>query len=186
MTLTFVFSIIWNVEVGIVVSIIISLLLVVRRSSKTRLAILGRIPGTDRWKPINENREAQEDVPGVLIIRIRENLDFANTAQLKERLRRFELYGDGPSHPSEEPRRQQASVLVFHMADMDSCDASAVQIFFELFETYKSRNIGVFVTHLQPGPRNMFDKAGIVDLLGSDAFHNSLSDAMGRVETSNR
>ena len=42
MTLTFVFSIVWNVEVGIVVSIIISLLLVVRRSSKTRMAILVR------------------------------------------------------------------------------------------------------------------------------------------------
>jgi MFS superfamily sulfate permease-like transporter len=96
MTLTFAFSIIWNVEVGIVVSIIISLLLVVRRSSKTRMAILvcsilvtvmitittfvwafqGRIPGTDRWKPINENQDAQEEVPGVLIIRIRESLDF--------------------------------------------------------------------------------------------------------------
>ena len=42
MTLTFVLSIIWNVEVGIVVSIIISLLLVVRRSSKTRMSILVR------------------------------------------------------------------------------------------------------------------------------------------------
>ena len=31
---------IWNVEVGIAVSIIVSLLLVVRRSSKTRMAIL--------------------------------------------------------------------------------------------------------------------------------------------------
>jgi hypothetical protein len=40
MILTFVFSMIWNVEVGIVVSIIISLMLVVRRSSKTRMAIL--------------------------------------------------------------------------------------------------------------------------------------------------
>jgi hypothetical protein len=39
--------------------------------------------------------------------------------KITERLRRFELYGDGHSHPSEEPRRQQASVLVFHMADME-------------------------------------------------------------------
>lgn len=44
MILTFVLSMIWNVEVGIVVSIIISLLLVVRRSSKTRMAILVRFP----------------------------------------------------------------------------------------------------------------------------------------------
>jgi len=143
---------------------------------------LGRIPGTDRWKPINESDEAREDVPGVLIIRIRENLDFANTAQLKERLRRFELYGDGQSHPSEEPRRQQASVLVFHMADVESCDASAVQIFHELFETYQSRGVGVFITHLRSGPRKMFDKAGVVKLLGDDAFYDNLADAMARVE----
>ena len=116
MGLTFVLSMIWNVEVGIVVSMVLSLVLVVHRSSKTRMTILvsidrlcqlhvltypkGRIPGTDRWKSINENPEAEEDVPGVLIVRIRDNLDFgqsscrmfllipwhhvkANTAQLK-------------------------------------------------------------------------------------------------------
>lgn len=42
MSLTFVFSIVWNIEVGVVVSLIISLLLVVHRSSKTRMAILVR------------------------------------------------------------------------------------------------------------------------------------------------
>ncbi len=36
----------------------------------------GRIPGTDRWKPIDENPDAEEDTSGVLIVRIRENLDF--------------------------------------------------------------------------------------------------------------
>ena len=40
MTLTFVFSIVWDVEVGVVVSLIISLLLVVHRSSKARMTIL--------------------------------------------------------------------------------------------------------------------------------------------------
>lgn len=40
MTLTFVLSIVWNVEVGIGVSLVISLLLVVHRSSKTRMTIL--------------------------------------------------------------------------------------------------------------------------------------------------
>lgn len=34
------------------------------------------MPGTDRWKPILENPEAIESVPGALIVRIRENLDF--------------------------------------------------------------------------------------------------------------
>lgn len=33
------------------------------------------MPGTDKWKPIQEGH-AEEAVPGVLIIRIRESLDF--------------------------------------------------------------------------------------------------------------
>ncbi|KAA1470383.1 hypothetical protein DENSPDRAFT_836155 [Dentipellis sp. KUC8613] len=181
MGLTFVLTILWSVQVGVVVSLIISLLLVVRRSSRTRMAILGRIPGTDRWKPVNENPEAEEDVPGVLIVRIRDSLDFANTAQLKERLRRLELYGAHPSHPSEEPRRQQARILVFHMADVENCDASAVQIFHELFEEYLSRDVRVFITHLRPDMRNLFVRGGITDLLGEDAYYQDVAAAIGRV-----
>lgn len=40
MSLTFFLTIIWSVQVGVTVSLIISLLLVVRRSSRTRMAIL--------------------------------------------------------------------------------------------------------------------------------------------------
>lgn len=180
MLLTFSLSVIWNVEIGIIVSLIISLLLVIKRSSHTRLNILGRIPGTDQWGPIADNPGA-EDVPGILIIRIRESLDFANTAQLKERLRRLELYGPERTHPSEEPRRQPASTLVFHMADVETCDASAVQIFHELLETYQNRGVELFVTHLRPGPRKMFERAGIEELLGSEAFFATLGDAMASI-----
>jgi hypothetical protein len=43
-----------------------------------------------------------------------------------ERLRRLELYGHDRSHPSDEPRRPQATVLIFHMADVETVDASYV------------------------------------------------------------
>ena len=94
MALTFLLTTLWSVEVGVAVSVTISLLLVVHRSSRARMSILvgynlayntelilewikqGRVPGTDKWEPIQENPDAQEAVPGVLIIRIRESLDF--------------------------------------------------------------------------------------------------------------
>ncbi|KZT41884.1 sulfate anion transporter [Sistotremastrum suecicum HHB10207 ss-3] len=183
MSLTFILTLAWNVEVGVTCSVIISLLLVVRRSSKTRISILGHIPGTDRWKPVNENPDAEEAQEGVLIIRIRESLDFANTAQLKERLRRIELYGLDKAHPSEEPRRSQATKLVFHMLDVESIDASATQIFYELLETYKARGVGLFVTHLRPQPREYFEKSGIFELLGPKAFHENVAAAMGFIDT---
>ncbi|KAH7908112.1 sulfate transporter family-domain-containing protein [Hygrophoropsis aurantiaca] len=181
MFMTFIISVVWNVEIGIVVSIIMSLLLVINRSSKTRLTILGRLPGTDQWRPVADHPEA-EDVPGALIVRIRESLDFANTAQLKERLRRLELYGPEHAHPSEEPRREAADVLVFHMGDVETCDASAVQIFRELLTTYQNRGVGLYVTHLRPDLREMFERANIVKLLGEDAFYETLGDAMAKVE----
>ena len=40
MFITFFLSVVWDVEIGIIVSLIISLLLVIRRSSKTRMTIL--------------------------------------------------------------------------------------------------------------------------------------------------
>jgi hypothetical protein len=58
-----------------------------------------------------------------------------------ERLRRLELYGVQRSHPADMPRRQPASELIFHMADIATCDASAVQIFHELFESYRVRSL---------------------------------------------
>ncbi|KAI0785825.1 sulfate anion transporter [Abortiporus biennis] len=183
MTLTFLFTIIWNVEVGIAVSVVISLLLVVHRSSKTRMTILGRIPGTDRWKSVEDNPEAT-DTPGVLIVRIRENLDFANTAQLKERLRRLELYGHVKHHPSEAPRRENANVLVFHMADVDTIDASAVQILEELVETYQSRNVPLYITHMKQEPLQSFRRAGLVDKLGEEFFCKDVATAMGKIEKS--
>ena len=43
MYLTFFLSIIWNIEAGVIVSLVISLLLVVHRSSKPRMTILVRV-----------------------------------------------------------------------------------------------------------------------------------------------
>ncbi|KAL1744823.1 sulfate transporter family-domain-containing protein [Schizophyllum fasciatum] len=180
--LTLVFSIVWNVEAGIVASVVISLALVLHRASKTGMTILGRVPGTDRWKPINETPEAEEDVPGVLIVRIREsNLNFANTAQLKERLRRLELYGPDKSHPSDDPRRAQAHVLVFHVSDVEQIDAQATQIFEELLSEYINRGVSLYFAHVRPPVMRAFKKAGICRLLGEDAFQENVADAIARL-----
>jgi MFS superfamily sulfate permease-like transporter len=95
-----------------VASVVFSLILVIQKSTQTRIKILGRLPHTDQWAPVDEAEDAdeQEEVPGVvslmftpsavsgtklndqLVVRIRENLNFANTGQLKERLRRVSFH----------------------------------------------------------------------------------------------
>lgn len=46
------------------------------------------------------------------------------------------------------------------------------------------RHVGLFITHLFPGPRETFSKAGIVDLLGADAFRQNVAAAMAVVAAS--
>jgi MFS superfamily sulfate permease-like transporter len=121
-------------------------------------------------------------LPGVLIVRVRENLDFANTTNLKERLRRLELYGTRKHHPSDTPSRARANALVFHMADMESIDASATQIFVELLESSKARGVGLYFAHMREGPMRLWRKAGIVDLLGEVAFQQDVTGVIARLE----
>jgi hypothetical protein len=122
-------------------------------------------------------------------------------------------------HPSEEPRRAEASVLVFHLADVETCDASwanwSVYIFALLTSSllvphifllncskstrwsihptrgflrqltslfHQNRGVGLFVTHVRPKVRETFVKAGILELLGHDAFHESVTDAIAVIE----
>ncbi|PAV23137.1 sulfate anion transporter [Pyrrhoderma noxium] len=54
-------------------STICSLVLIVHKYSKPRLIALGRLPGTYRWKPVNDHPEAEENVLGAMIVRLSDN-----------------------------------------------------------------------------------------------------------------
>lgn len=47
-----------------------------------------------------------------------------------------------------------------------------------LLISYQNHGVELFVTHLRSGPRVMFKRAGIEELLGSDAFFDTLADVM--------
>ncbi|KAE8539601.1 hypothetical protein D1P53_003535 [Cryptococcus gattii VGV] len=180
---TFFLTLCFSIELGLVASVVFSLILVIQSTSQPRIKIIGRVPGTNEWVPIDEDESAQEEIPGVLVVRIRESLSFANTGQLKERLRRLELYGMGKSHPSDEPRRESAKALILHMGDVEHIDASATQILYELTKAYHERGVGVHFAHLRPGQVKAFGIAGITDIVGASHFHQDLSSAMREVES---
>ncbi|KIR25137.1 endoplasmic reticulum protein [Cryptococcus deuterogattii LA55] len=180
---TFFLTLCFSIELGLVASVVFSLILVIQSTSQPRIKIIGRVPGTNEWVPIDEDESAQEEIPGVLVVRIRESLSFANTGQLKERLRRLELYGMGKSHPSDEPRRESAKALILHMGDVEHIDASATQILYELTKAYHERGVGVHFAHLRPGQMKAFGIAGITDIVGPSHFHQDLSSAMREVES---
>ena len=62
----------------------------------------------------------------MLVVRIAEPLYFANTGQLKDRLRRLEEFGDMSVHPSEAARMSPIENVIFDIETMEDIDARQV------------------------------------------------------------
>ncbi|XP_066900438.1 solute carrier family 26 member 6 isoform X14 [Kogia breviceps] len=80
---TFVATILLNLDLGLAVAVVFSLLLVVVRTQLPHYSVLGQVPDTDIYRDVAEYSEARE-VPGVKVFRSSATVYFANA----------ELYSD--------------------------------------------------------------------------------------------
>ncbi|GAA96942.1 uncharacterized protein L969DRAFT_19815 [Mixia osmundae IAM 14324] len=183
MTITFILTL-FNVQTGIIVSIALSLIMVVQKGSNMNIRILGRVAGTSNWDLLDPDDPEMDETPGTLIVRIRENLTFANAGALKERLRRLEIYGHRRHHPSDAPYRGEAKILVFHWADVDNrMDASAIQVLLETVETYTRRGVAVYFCHVGTLQLHQLAQGGIYKLLGHSNFQPNVAACLAAAET---
>ncbi|CAO3644766.1 unnamed protein product [Cunninghamella echinulata] len=180
---TFLSTVIISLEFGTLLAVTLSLLLTIKETSYPRISILGRVKGNHRrFKPIVENPDEIEHMEDVLIIRVEEPLFFANTGQLKDRLRRLEQFGDMSIHPSESPRLGTSRYIIFDVDNMPYIDASAVQILYEIVESYHQRQIQVYFVRLRERPLEMFERSGLLDLIGDDHRFRKVTEAIEAVE----
>ena len=75
-----------GVLLGVVVGIVLSLLWLIHVATRPSMPILGREPGTQVYRDLDEHPEDETD-PGVAVIRIDGGLFFATAAALDERVR---------------------------------------------------------------------------------------------------
>ncbi|XP_030771170.1 solute carrier family 26 member 6 isoform X3 [Rhinopithecus roxellana] len=74
---TFAATILLNMDLGLMVAVVFSLLLVVVRTQMPHYSILGQVPDTDIYRDVTEYSEAKE-VPGVKVFRSSATVYFAN------------------------------------------------------------------------------------------------------------
>ncbi|KAH0612518.1 uncharacterized protein H6S33_008898 [Morchella sextelata] len=192
MLLVFLTTVIWSLETGIAIGVGISLIQVIRHSTRARIQILGRVPGTlNTFKAAEEvPAEELEDVEGCLIVKLTEGLTFANTGELKNRLRRLERYGDARAHPSL-PRIRGRGVgtrtVVFDVKGVRRMDGSGTQVLTEIVRGYVNRGVAVWFSRvpMEGGVWAMFVKSGIVGVVGGEShFVGSVEEALRACEGS--
>ena len=121
-------------------------------------------------------------------MKIPEPLTFANTGELRTRLRRLEHYGTNATHPAlprvrtEEHNRN----IIFDVHGVTGIDGSGTQVLTEIVESYVNRGVRIFfcrLPHEQGRVYRRFEMAGIVDLCGGKRrFVASVEEALNLAE----
>ncbi|KAE8149719.1 sulfate transporter family-domain-containing protein [Aspergillus avenaceus] len=170
MLLIFVSTIFYSLELGLALGIGLSILILIRHSTQPRIQILGRVSGTtDRFENAELHPENVELIEGSLVVKIPEPLTFANTGELKNRLRRLELYGTSRAHPSLPPTRtpEHNKNIIFDVHGVTSIDGSGVQVLYEIVDGYAEQGVRVFFCRLaNRSVFRSFERSGIVDRSG--------------------
>ena len=194
MLLIFLTTFFWNLRIGIAVGIGLSLLRLIRHSTRPRIQILGRVPGTKHFENAEMMGlgEAQpvEFVPHCLIVKIPEPLTFANTGSLKDRLRRLEDHGTSAAHPALPRVRKEEhnQNIIFDIHGVTSLDPAAAQVLLEIVKAYIDRGTRVFFSRV-PGRKTevwrLLNVTGIVELCGGERhFLKNVDEALKATERS--
>ncbi|KAL6063515.1 putative sulfate transporter [Balamuthia mandrillaris] len=183
---TLVLTLSLGVELGIVVSLGISVFLIIRHTSLPHIAILGLEPKSNKFKDISRWSDART-IPGIVVIRIEEALYFANIGQIKEMFSRIERMGSHTAHPSEKKTLPPLRGIVIDCRNIPEIDASAVQILFEMVEDYKLRRIRVCFVKLRGQLKMSFLRAGILGSTNvTDTVFASNKEAVDFIENGPR
>lgn len=168
LAVTFLATLSLGIEEGILVGVGTSLAVMIVRTTRPHVAVLGRLPGTEAYRNIKRFPEV-ETVPGVLALRLDAQFYFGNVNFLKELLAELEA-----DHPG------KLRVVVIDASGMNQIDASAEAALREIFEDYSSRGIELLLANLKGPVRDVLARSGLAEDIGAERSFLRVEDAMQR------
>ena len=156
----------FEVLVGLLIAVIISLLALVARASEPKVSLLGRTPGKLNFGDVRRHPE-NRTLPGLLVIRPNEGLFFANASSLNETINELIQASDPPA---------RAVLLDLEMTfelDVPSADALA-----DLKEELERSNVALMVARVHGDVRDMLDQSGVTEKIGIENIYHYIMDGV--------
>ncbi|MEM9001679.1 MAG: solute carrier family 26 protein [Bacteroidota bacterium] len=156
---TFLTTILIGISQGIIFGVLFSVLLLVNRTSKPHIAILGKIRGTDYFKNINRFSDDIETAEDILVLRFDGQLYFANIAYFKKELyQNITKKGTAVKH------------VILNAESINYMDSTAVDTFHQIVEDIQNRNMQLYIAGAIGPIRDIFQASGLRRKIGSDHF----------------
>ena len=154
---------------GLVIATVISLLLVIYRSSRASVVALGTSPEPGvGWVALTRHPEASP-VPGVLVLRLDAPLYYANAAANRDEIKRLVAGAEPP-----------VRVVVFDPEVQHELDVTSAETMVEIFDWLAARQVEVLAVATHVDLVAQAERAGVLDVLGRDHLETSLATAVSR------
>ena len=167
--ITFTLTLILGVQEGVFAGIALSVIMVLQKSSKPHMAVLGALEDGTTYRNINRYPEA-ETREGILIIRYDDDLFFGNADHFYDEI----LY--------EVETRKNIEYVVLNAAAMTLIDSTGMHKLKALIHTLRQKNIQMVITNLRGPMRDLFEKAGMNDMLGDNGQFHTIKDAVADID----
>ncbi len=170
MAATFLATLILGIEGGILTGVVLSLLLIIYRTSQPHIAELAKVPGKNTYRNVERftNLEKRADI---LIIRFDARLYFANVNAFMEFL--------------ENKISAQASdlkTIILDAESMNNMDSSGVLMLEQVIENLEKQNLNFCITGLKGPLRDVFHKSNLIEKVGKENLFLSIQDAVDRID----
>lgn len=153
-----------GVETGILVGVGVAIGLFVWRSSKPHVAVVGRLNSSEIYR--NVLRHPVQTWPHVVIMRMDENLYFANTKYLEDTV--LNLVAEC----------EQIEYFVLVGTAVNVIDASALETLESLFYQLKDAGVAFHLAAIKGPVMDKLLDIGFVDHIGEEHIHLTTHDAM--------
>ena len=155
-----------GVLAGVTIGIALSLIWLIYVATSPRMPLLGREPGTQAFRDLDENPD-DETFPGIAVLRLDSGLFFATAEALDDRVR-------GVIGGSEPP----LNALVLDFEGVDFVDSQGAAKLAELYQVVRADDITLRLVRVKPQVREVLDADGVTATLGADHIHGNVDRAI--------
>ncbi len=163
---TFVITLVFGIKEGILAGVFLSLGLLIYRTTRPHVAVLGKIDSSGDYRNINRFVEAstREDI---LIIRYDSQLYFANAIHFVESLEKLS-----------EEKGDKLKLIILNAESVSFMDTSALEELKKLVSTLNKKGIQLYFMGLIGPVRDFLSKSDFVDEVGQDCFFTEVQQAI--------
>ena len=170
---TFCFTLFLGVEIGILVGVGVSLVLVIYKTAFPRITSLGKLPDTNIYRNISMYPDAEEP-QGMILFRIDAPIFFANIEGITD----FLMEKLTKSKAAHEKVGDEVRYVIIDLSPSPDIDVAGLHMFEQLIHDLKSDNIHLILANPSKNVLVMLMRGGLIQELGPGGIQVSMGEAV--------